>query len=101
MKPRWPRFSLRTLIVVVLAVGLCWTLTATWGVNSIITSSPHNKEWRGSVLHVERIDDDGSRYVWDLKATAILPFIVRNHERGQMPSGLQYEDTRTWFWFFG
>jgi hypothetical protein len=101
MKKRFPRFSLRALVIAVLALAVCWTLTATWGVNTVFAGIPHTKEWRGNVLRAERRDDDGSLYVWDSQATAIFPFIIREQIRAQMPSGFPWEDQRTWFGFFG
>lgn len=114
MKKRFPRFSLRTLIIAVLAIALCWTLTATWGISNVLAKIAANRpEFErhivGNELHLrlvglsinEIVEDWNSE--WIAHATPIAPFLVRVKFR-KMKDNLEFRvdgDDTTYFWFFG
>jgi hypothetical protein len=103
MKLRRPRFSLRTLIVVVLGIALCWTLTATWGISTVFDTYPtlYQKERNGNSMrfvNVVRGEDIVPDKDMIVSGTAISPFFIRiiTHE-----ANANWEVTSTYFWFFG
>ena len=110
MKLRRPRFSLRTLVVTVLVLGMCWTLTATWGISGFIERFPaeFNPVRTGNSVHVAWTDFDGQKAECTYTGTAIFPFLVRVDTNGEWKAtpgtsdvDTQYSISATYFWFFG
>lgn len=100
MKRRWPRFSLRTLIIGVLGIAVCWTLTATWGVKNVLDKIPKEgvEERSGNTMRSADVSIHGFTVKGRLvRATAIAPFIIRVTAQ-QEDAG---ETVETFFWFFG
>jgi hypothetical protein len=108
MKKRFPRFSLRALVIAVLAIAVCWTLTATWGVHSIFDMDhPQEDRWqktvRGNSVCYEKTAANGDGYFWEYKSTAFLPFLICTREKARRSGtmGDAWGTENTFFWFFG
>jgi len=103
-KPRrWiPRFSLRTLLIVVLVYALLWTLTATWGVRDVISSMEFGQGFSvskaGNTVHIVSKSNDG--YDWKNRVFATCPFCVYITAHGRM-NGHEIDAHAKLLWFFG
>jgi hypothetical protein len=104
-KKRRFRFSLRTLLIVMLLYALCWTLTATWGVSDVLKTYQQKNRTVLSTgnndVFIRRVDSDGSTYEWKVRAISPAPFYIKEVTHGQMPDGLQYDRENSYLWFFG
>jgi hypothetical protein len=104
MKKRFPRFSLRALIIAVVAIGVCWTLTATWGVENVFSFYSKTigfTERSGNTLRIANTDaneDLTPDKFWEIRATAIAPFFIR---LSITQAGVVKAEPVTHFWFFG
>jgi hypothetical protein len=110
-KKRRFRFSLRTLLIVVLLYALCWTLTATWGVWGVgmrlieLNTHTNDIEWVSyRELQVKsREKKAGSEWQSATgKGSAVFPFVVKWTFQNKTADGVKsHESTATFVWIFG
>jgi hypothetical protein len=103
-KRRRLSFSLRALVIVVMVLGVCWTLTATWGVDGLLYREPQESFTivkNTNEIVVRRADPDGSVYEWKSRASVPLPFYVKVETHGRMPDGYESNWEDSYIWFFG
>ena len=111
MKKRFSRFSLRALVIAVLTIAVCWTLTATWGIETVLERIPpiYNQARNGNTLRVFFEGNAGSDSVErDFKARALFPFYITVEIKGYRISGsnshepeLLSVNSTEYLWFFG
>jgi hypothetical protein len=109
MKKRFPRFSLRALVIAVLAIAVCWTLTATWGVSTVLEGKWSDmKTWErhreGNSLRLLLRQHAESAKIWEVRVhcTAIAPFLITSTvELSYDGQNFQQQTKATDFWFFG
>lgn len=106
MKKRFPRFSLRALVIAVLGIAVFWTLTATWGIANVFdvhwNLESFERVQEGNELHLKARDGGLSPEEWRVRGTAIAPFLIKIQYKYAVDFAVQKEPSETiYFWFFG
>jgi hypothetical protein len=105
MKRKWFRFSLRTLLIVVLLYGTLWTLTATIGVEHTLDRiGQYHKDNQGTVVTrgngvIHSVFPDSTWVDLYVRANCICPFSIKLY--ATQGENTEVISTGGCYWFFG